>query len=118
VAAGTACTDTTPANCQAARCNSAGTCVQTYALHPPGTLCDDGSCLTYGDRCLPGGTCAGFTKTCPAPTACITGWAATCDGTPYCRPTYAPAGTPCNDGLGCTTGETCDGVGVCDAQEL
>ncbi|HEY3359569.1 MAG TPA: hypothetical protein VGQ83_40340 [Polyangia bacterium] len=103
-------------------CDVAETCNGSSGLCPPdgfrpaGTLCDDGNGNTYHDRCTGvSAACQGTTKTCPANTACVT-YTASADGTADCVPSYAAAGTACNDGLSCTTGEKCDGRGACVAQ--
>jgi hypothetical protein len=57
--AGTPCTDSTPADCNAAQCDTAGACVQDFTFEPVGTACDDGDTCTDPDACNALGQCAG-----------------------------------------------------------
>ncbi len=73
---------------------------------PDNTSCSDGSDCTSGDKCS-GGTCSGTSKVCALGT-CMTD--NTCsEATGNCAPVLAPAGTPCDDGTKCTSGDVCQG---------
>ena len=82
-----------------------------------GTPCDDHDNTTANDQCDGTGTCTGTPKcagvTCVRATDCL--GASTCIPTTGTCSTRAPrsAATPCEDGDNATTGETCDGTGVC-----
>ncbi|RMH41246.1 MAG: carboxypeptidase regulatory-like domain-containing protein [Deltaproteobacteria bacterium] len=70
-----------------------------------GGACDDGLFCTTGDQCL-AGQCAGQPRDCStASDQCNVG---TCDeDADACVPTPMADGTPCNDGLFCTTSDQC-----------
>lgn len=95
-------------------------CTGSAASCPPdlraaaGALCDDGDPRTHSDALDAFGSCVGIPKACAASGPCVE-WTNVPDGTPFCTPTYAPAGTPCADGLSCVSGasKVCDGRGVC-----
>lgn len=82
--------------------------VQVYPL--AGVTCDDGNPGTHADACNASGVCAGTPVACPADTPCVT---YTPNGTSTCTPTYAQAGTTCNDNNPSTHTDTCNGSGVC-----
>jgi hypothetical protein len=88
-------------------CNGAGVCVGGPAPH-----CDDGNACNGVETCSPASGCvAGTPVTCAPPDQCHTG--GTCDpGTGLCGYANKPDGTPCDDGIASTSGETCQG-GVC-----
>jgi hypothetical protein len=103
--AGTAidCADATP--CTADGCDPASGCT-----HQPvsGPVCDDGNGCTTSDTCLDG-ACVGAALVCDDLDPCtLDGCAApagTCTHTPS-------SGAACDDGNGCTSGETCS-AGAC-----
>ena len=73
--------------------------------------CNDGNACTTVDRCQ-GGVCVGGSpRTCQAGTACATFTCDPADG--VCKATNRPLGTPCSDSSLCTTGDVCNGAGVC-----
>jgi N-acetylneuraminic acid mutarotase len=91
-------------------CNGAGSCLGTPPACVAGTVCNDGNNATTDDRCSPNGTCIGVAVSCPAATTCVS---YTMDGTSTCTPVYASATTACNDGNASTSGDFCNGAGVC-----
>jgi hypothetical protein len=111
------CTGANPVVCTASdQCHDAGTCDPATGLcsdpaKADGTACNDGTACTQTDTCV-GGVCTGSNPVvCTASDQCHN--AGTCDpvsGT--CSNPAKTNGTPCNDGLFCTTGETCQN-GVC-----
>jgi hypothetical protein len=72
---------------------------------PEGTLCDDGDPCTFQDTCGAAG-CAGMALDCSVlDSACQVG---RCDpGSGACVAEAALNGTPCSDGVRCTTDDTC-----------
>ena len=91
---------------------------------PDGNLCDDGDPCTEADACA-AGTCMGQNKDCSevATSSCQVG---VCDEVtgecvaqaiedPACLCFQADDGTPCDDGLACTTDDACAG-GLCAGQ--
>ncbi|MGB0592014.1 MAG: glycine rich domain-containing protein [Myxococcota bacterium] len=98
--------------CEAAACeissspNGVDCTIEYWAA---GTTCDDQNPETEGDQCDGQGTCIGTAYDCQ-PTQCeasSTPNGATCDVTPKL------AGTACDDGLGTTKNDACDGQGAC-----
>lgn len=104
--------------CRPDTCNDS-TCVDGVCEETPlhGKPCDDHDLCTEADRCVANGsraTCEG------EPTAldcsalggvCIDG---VCNpSTGECHKVPTPKGTSCEDGLVCTVGETCNGLGNC-----
>jgi choice-of-anchor A domain-containing protein len=97
-------------------CGSSNQCANGQCVDG---VCCNTACAGACDACnLPGheGTCS------PAPsTVQCRGAAGTCDVAEYCTGTGAncpadskkPAGTTCNDGNAGTTGDRCEGAGVC-----
>ncbi len=92
-----------------------GTCDEVTAACIPApvadtTVCDDGLFCTSGDTCT-AGVCGGAVRDCTgAGNACNTG---TCDeGSDACVATPANQGATCDDGLFCTTTDTCS-AGTC-----
>lgn len=80
---------------------------------PDGTSCDDGLFCTSGDTCS-AGTCmgGGATDCSGSGDQCNTG---TCDeNLNRCAPRPVADSTPCDDGLFCTNGDTCQ-AGACAA---
>ncbi len=119
--------------CTTDACDAAGAC--SHALNV-GNACNDASACTGGDTCQANGTCAGInivncddgnvctTDSCVAVDAscahtatdgaCSDGNVCTSDSCSNGSCVGIPsAGTPCDDGLACTTGDTCDGGGKC-----
>jgi len=88
----------------------AGECVHAASS---GGACDDGDPCTVGDVCG-AGTCGGWPLDCShLDGACSYG---VCDPqTAECVAADLASGTSCDDGSGCTTGDTCD-AGVCAGQ--
>jgi hypothetical protein len=107
-----------------------------------GTVCDDGLFCTGVDQCDGAGACAGSDRDCSAfdgdcvvgtcnegllscestpiaaGTSCNEGLsctADTCDALGSCQTsvTPRPISTPCDDGDALTSGDACDGAGVC-----
>jgi hypothetical protein len=114
--AGSVCSGTMPTVCKpldqchvAGVCNPAnGTCSNPNA--PDTTPCTDGNMCTTTDQCTAGKCVPGAAKACPAPGPCQN----VCDPTTgMCNPPK-PAGTKCDDGNKCTTGQdTCNAMGMC-----
>jgi cysteine-rich repeat protein len=116
------CDDGNP--CTVDRCDPADGC--RHADLPDGSVCDDASVCTQGERCL-AGSCVpdGPALVCDDADPCTVD---TCNPTLGCMndedPQRCPcggpggpwpAGTACADGYGCTVGDACDGAGVCRA---
>lgn len=130
------CADST---CNGFACPNSGTCVGTTCISSTeictdgvdnnnnglidcadpncvmGTMCTDSNACTTGDRCVGGGVCQ---KT--GDVACTSPPAAQCySATGMCLADagascfYAPTTGNCNDNLGCTLNDTCDGDGGC-----
>lgn len=108
-AAGAACAGDGNA-CTVDACDGQGVCL--HPNQPPGTPCDDRDACTAGETCDTG-ICGAPTSVvaCRALDAChVPG---VCDpATGACSNPQKPDGTPCEDGDGCTMGETCK-AGVC-----
>lgn len=92
-------------------CHLPGTCDPetgscTNPEQPDGTTCDDGDACTNGDAC-DDGVCAGSEPVvCTPLSACHL--AGSCDPeSGECSNPLAPNGTECDDGLVCTTSDTC-----------
>ncbi len=85
---------------------SGGTC--TFSKAQLATVCDDGSACTTGDACDAGGKCAGVASACDDGKQCTTDLCAPFDG--ICDSTNRTGS--CDDGLLCTTADSCNG-GVC-----
>lgn len=130
--AGTAspCGDAT--DCETFTCDE-GTMTCTPNPMPDGTACDDGDPCTVssacaGGQCVPGDVCPGTEcnlgvctpqgcETVPAAATTPCGYTdcsvGQCDGQGQCIITPQNVGSACDDGLFCTTGETCDADGHC-----
>ena len=102
---------------QAKDCNDKNTCTEDkckagaceYAPINETLVCDDGSKCTDGEVCTKG-QCLGAAKSCDDKNACTLD---ACDpATGTCKNDATNEGGDCNDGLFCTTGETCQG-GTC-----
>ncbi|MCA9516145.1 MAG: hypothetical protein KC635_14470, partial [Myxococcales bacterium] len=65
--------------------------------------CDDRNACTAGDACQDGACVPGAPVVCEPAGACTT---AVCDRNAGCR-VYPASGTPCDDGVACTTDDTC-----------
>ena len=110
---GGVCAGEVPSNCDPdSACvswyNDGTNCYANYA--GAGTPCDDGNEASSNDSCNGGGTCAGeLPPTCDPDTTCVS-WSHDGSG---CQPNYAPSGTPCDDGNLETSGDACNGGGLC-----
>lgn len=109
-AMGVACTDTTPADCKAAKCNGAGACNQTFTNAADGTGCGDGVC----NECL-AGACTATPDTIVGPGCTADSNACTfdyCNGAGAC---YHPpkTGASCDDGDPCSYGDQCNASAAC-----
>jgi len=125
VAAGASCTDTTPGDCDDARCDGTGLCDQAQAVELATYVCNadaDGQC-NVDDTCdgVSGGACPSTFE--PIGTPC--GVAApedpecdaadTCDASGTCLENNVAAGAPCTDATpGDCDDARCDGTGLCD----
>lgn len=113
-AAHAACTDLTPADCQVAACDGAGTCAQTQAAAADGAACGDGVC----NQCT-AGTCGASAAGAPGPgctgTAGECSIADVCDGAGACATGDLAAGTACTDATptDCRLAQ-CTGTGTCN----
>jgi len=112
-----ACEGSNPVNCAASdQCHSAGTCDKSTGncsnpSKTDGTTCSDANSCTQSDSCQ-GGVCTGSNPvTCTASNACHS--IGTCDAaTGNCSNPAKTDGSPCSDGLTCTS-EACQ-AGVCE----
>ncbi len=94
--------------CATQECNGSSTCTVTPAAL--GAECEDGSLCTYNDTCNAAGVCqSGPTLTC-SDAPCID---RECTGGPTCRELIL-AGSACDDGVLCTTDDSCSPEGVCE----
>jgi hypothetical protein len=104
--------------CNAAVCQSTGPTSYSCGKKPlpPATPCDDGKFCTQNDQCDAVGKCQGGGQmACPG-NSCTN---ATCDeATKACISQPKLKGTNCDDGKFCTTGDSCDGQGVCLSGQL
>jgi hypothetical protein len=85
-------------------------------LAPLGQSCDDGHEFTIGDACTGTGICLGTLVGCGCPTLppgvqCLILDCA--PGNDTCRAHFAAVGTPCDDGIAYTHGDTCRSGGAC-----
>ena len=106
------CTGTVVVCTASDQCHMAGTCDLVKGCsnptQPDGTSCEDGNACTTGDSCQDGTCTPGVGVTCTAD-QCHT--AGLCDPVAGCpTPTPKANGATCDDGDGCTTGETCQMV--------
>lgn len=85
VAAGTACTDLTPNDCQVAGCTGFGSCNPGYSTEPDSTPCDDGNNCSTQDTCQGG--------------ACTTGTTDKDSDSDGYYDSACPGGTDCDDSL-------------------
>lgn len=101
---------------------SPGTCDEAtstceYTPLPMGTPCEDDEPCTRDAECDASGSCVPMeTILCDEPPTQCHMDPGTCDemdGT--CIYELAPAGTPCEDGVGCTLDDECDAAGTCVA---
>ncbi len=103
-------TCTSPGICKVAACNPvSGAC--DVSPSSAGTACSDGQKCTSADSCDGKGSCKGTMKDCTGlGVGCTYG---SCDeATVTCVKKFKPEGTFCDDGVACTTVDTCSG-GVC-----
>jgi cysteine-rich repeat protein len=97
------------------QCHAVGTCDPATGLCsdpslPNGTGCDDGNACTVGDVCT-AGVCSGAPVDCTGlDSQCTTGVCNAATGN--CESQAANEGGVCDDGLFCTSGETCS-AGAC-----
>lgn len=106
---GTAC-NMPPNQCmETAGVCSNGSC--TYVPKAAGTACNDGLACTNNDVCNGSGSCGGATACNSPPGACYYAQG-TCTPT-GCSYAFAEEGILCQDGMGCTRGDTCNGAGRC-----
>ena len=75
--------------------------------------CDDGNACTKSDTCVDG-KCSGPQVDCDDKNSCSTD---ICDTVKGCQHLPKLGGTACDDGIGCTTNDKCDG-GVCTGTNL
>src|SRR5262249_19333618 len=91
------------------QCHDVGTCSGGICTDPPkanGSACSDGNGCTQNDTCQAGTCVSGPAVVCPAPDQCHN--AGTCaPATGLCSNPNKTNGTACNDGLACTTPDTC-----------
>jgi hypothetical protein len=97
--------------CTEDRCNGSSKSCQHVAQS--GTTCNDGNHCTSNDTCVAGQCTSGPAKVCATPTNCQTlpGTCAPASGA--CNYLARPSGTSCDDGNAQTTGEACNGSGLC-----
>jgi hypothetical protein len=101
------CNDNLP--CTADSCDAAATDVTKACKHDAFTgPCDDKDACTGSDVCL-NNTCAGEPINCDDGNPCTTDF---CDTVKGCQHQSAAGGSPCDDGVSCTTGDYCD-AGTC-----
>ena len=89
--------------------NGTSTCTPSYAV--AGSSCSDNNLATHTDQCNATGACVGTPVHCPAPSGCVAAY--TANGTSTCTPSYAGAGTACDDGNASTYNDQCNGNGGC-----
>lgn len=95
----------------------AGTSSCWYPPVPTGFQCDDGNLCSTGSHCANYSCVPDAFYICnQPPNDCFETWGA-CDW-PQEACVYFPkvSGAPCDDGLGCTTGDACNGQGTCVPQ--
>lgn len=96
--------------CNTGRCNpSTGTCIALPLAD--GTRCDDGARCTSTDFCR-SGACRGTAVDC-SPMADMCNSAMCNPATGACVRTPVTPGATCDDGLRCTTTDTCNAAGLC-----
>ncbi len=121
VAAGAACGDASSGACDSVdSCDGGGLCLLNHSAD--GSPCGDaGSVCVNADLCA-GGACQdnGFQPagaTCGDPSSSACDAPDGCDGAGLCSSNLASVGTVCNDGVLCTTGDSCDESGQCAGVE-
>ncbi|WP_224242401.1 putative metal-binding motif-containing protein [Hyalangium gracile] len=107
------CTQPTGDCLTGARCEpTTGQCVNIEA--PQGTACDDGDECTLEDQCGPQARCTGTLKSCGMPPSQCHQTPGTCNSANgVCTYDFKPAAASCNDTVGCTVNDVCNGAGVC-----
>ncbi len=107
------CSDGNP--CHAALCNEATDACDNSAF-PPGTSCEGTFFCTTGEVCNSDGLCdpsSGIARNCGDGNLCHKG---VCDeAADSCDNGDKPLGASCEGTFACRLGETCNGVGGCDA---
>jgi hypothetical protein len=98
-----------PNSCYIGTCSN-GAC--SYVAKSAGSTCSDGNACTTGDVCNGAGTCTGAPVTCDSPPGDCYESTGTCSNG-ACMYGYQAAGSPCSDGLYCTSEDVCDGFGSC-----
>jgi hypothetical protein len=103
------------------QCHDTGTCdpstgICSNPVKADGTVCHDGNACTQTDTCQ-SGICVGRNAVvCPTPDQCHD--PGTCDpATGVCSNPAKANGTSCDDGNGCTTGDTCH-AGLCTGNAI
>lgn len=102
VGKGTSCADGN--TCTDDTCDGAGKCLHTNN----NKTCSDGDKCTGQDSCS-AGKCSGKVKSCEDGSPCTVNACNAATG--QCTFGLLPAGTSCDDGDLCTTGEVCSGIG-------
>jgi hypothetical protein len=116
---GGSCVASSTVTCTASdQCHDVGTCNPSTGgcsnpNKPNNTACDDHTACTQGESCQYG-VCGSptFTVSCNSPSQCQTGTGACNATTGNCSYANKVNGSSCDDGLICTSGETCQS-GVC-----
>jgi len=89
-------------DCNETTCDPAtGVCASQSTA---GQNCDDGDACTFADKCSADGACLGTTQVCDDSNVCTDD---TCNADGECE--FADNTSPCNDGDGCTSSDTCAG---------
>ena len=87
------------------------------AVVAEGAFCNDGDCDTHSDRCDGVGRCTGVTRECPPDTDCIRYTKSPACGAVFCEEEVI-VGASCDDGLDCTSEDTCQEHGQCVGKSL
>jgi hypothetical protein len=105
--------------CDAAEmCNGVTTSCPADLPAPSDTLCNDGLSCTFNDTCV-GSTCVGLNNLCQCSSAidCVMSGTSPCVVTScvagVCASANVAAGTACDDTVGCTENDVCNGAGLC-----
>jgi hypothetical protein len=107
----------TAASCDDKNPCTIDTCVNTKCVFTisAGATCDDGDPCSTASACDSAGKCAAKTLVdCSGgKDQCNDAVCANNNGLPVCKKVPYKSGTVCTDGLFCTVGESCDGLGKC-----